>query len=221
MFSKLPTWYKVLSALSLILMVAAAFFPAETHEMALALGIGGSGLISAGCAAVGNIVSEDCGANPGGTVNIWVARRRDVESIPAPTAGGVTITTGISMKVGKYFAKWEFAQDTGNLNHKSVGDPGNKSVSYELNTYVPRGNALIDKEVNNAINGDYIVIVEDGLGQKRIAGSLLRGVIFDHDYNTGTKGTDKNGTAFKFLGEGFGNVPYYYDAAIPTLENAV
>lgn len=214
---KVPTWYKVLSVLCLMLMVGAALFPAESHALGLTLGLTGSGLVSAGCAAVGNIAAEDCGANPGGTVNLWLARRRDVATLPAPVAGSVTIEQPLTMKAGKYFAKWDFAQDTGNLTHKSVGDAGNKSVSVELNTYVPRGNATIDAVVDNAINGDFIVIVEDSLGQKRLAGSLLRGVTFDHDYQSGTKGTDKNGTAMKFSGEGFGNVPFYYDAAIPVL----
>ena len=205
-----------MSLLTLVLAVLALVFPAEAALVAGVLHLGDASQFTlAGCAAVGNIVSEDCGANPGGTVNLWVARRRDVATLPNPASGTVTVTAPLTMKAGKFFAKWEFAQDTGDLNHKTTGDPGNKSVTMEVNTYVPRGNELIDAVINEAINGDFIVIVEDGLGQKRIAGDLLRGVIFDHDYKSGKKGTDKNGTDFKFGGEGFGHVPYYYDAAIP------
>ena len=214
---KVSLLFRLAGLLTLILMAAAYAFPAEAAHVASVLHLAGPDLSMhvASCVAVGNITSQDCGANPGGTVNLWVARRRDVATIPPPGADGVTIAQPITMKTGKAFAKWEFTQDTGELTHKSVGDAGNKSVTKEVTTYVPRGNAQVDAEINKAINGDFIIIVEDGLGQKRIGGNLLRGMIFDHDYKSGKKGTDKNGTDFKFLGEGFSHVPYYYDAAIP------
>lgn len=167
------------------------------------------------CLPVAEIVADDCGANPGGTNTLWVARKRHVKSIPEPTAGTVIISEPIVMEDGFGFVKWDHAQDTGEINHGSVGDPGNKSVKTDVNTYVPRGNPDVDAQVNAALNGEFIVIVEDGLGQKRIAGDKRRGMIFDHDYKSGKKGTDKNGTDFKFAAEGLSHVPYYYQAAIP------
>ena len=60
-------------------------------------------------------------------------------------------------------------------------------------------------------------LARDSKGQLRMAGDKYRGVKFEHDYKSGKKGTDKNGTDFKFSGEGFTHVPYYYTGAIPLM----
>lgn len=214
-----------LLALTLTLLVS--HFPAPAAELAhlvpavgsfydahLALLVGGAGIVA--CLPIVAIVEEDdCGSNPGGTNDLYVARKRDVLSIPAPGADKVTISTAIEMKPGKAFVKWDHAQDTGDLNHKSEGEAGNKSVSTDVNCYVPKGNPAIDSVIQSALNGEFIVIVVDGKGQQRIGGDLRRGLIFDHDYKSGKKGTDKNGSDFKFATTGMDHVPYYYTAAIP------
>lgn len=170
------------------------------------------------CLPLDHIVEQDCGANPGGTVDLYVMRRRDIQTFPEPEEeGDVVLTQPIVPKTGKGFVKWDHAADTGDVNHKSAGDLGNQSVSVEQNVYIPRGNPATDKVINSALNGDFVVISRDALGQLRVLGTKLRGVKFDYDYKGGKKGTDKNGTDFKFTGEGFGTVPYYYEAAIPML----
>lgn len=221
----------IFSLLMAALMLSVHLFPAPAAELAHAVPYLGSvydalvtvpaGVALAGCLPIVAITEDDdCGANPGGTNTLYVARKRDVLSIPEPGEDGVTISTAIQMKPGKAFVKWDFAEETGDINHKSEGDPGNKSVSTDVNTYVPRGVASVDSVINAAINGSFIVIVEDALGQKRIAGDLRKGMTFDHDYKSGKKGTDKNGTDFKFANTGFSHVPYYYTAAIPVVAAA-
>lgn len=167
------------------------------------------------CLPITDIVAEDCGANPGGTVDLYTIRRRNILTFPEPDEDGVTIATAIVPKPGEGFVKWEFATDTGELNHKTEGDAGNQSVSVDLSVYIPRGNATIDAVINAAINGDYVVIKRDSLGQLRVAGDRRRGVTFNYDYKSGKAGTDKNGSDFKFEGKGFSHVPYYYTAGIP------
>jgi hypothetical protein len=217
----------IIGLLAVTLMLFVSNFPTASAELAhlvpavgsfydahVALLVAGSSIVA--CLPIAAIVEEDdCGSNPGGTNELYVARKRDVESIPAPGADKVTISTPIVMKPGKAFVKWDHAQDTGDINHKSEGDPGNKSVSTDVNCYVPKGNPAIDSVVQSALNGEFIVIVVDGKGQQRIGGDLLRGLIFDHDYKSGKKGTDKNGSDFKFATTGMGHVPFYYTAAIP------
>lgn len=157
---------------------------------------------------------DDC-PNPGGLTDLHVIRRRDIQTFPEPGADKVTISTAIVPKPGCGFVPWEFAQDTGEVNHKSGGDAGNQSISHELNTYVPRGDAKIDAQVQAALNGDFVVAGRDSNGNVRICGDKYRGVKFEHDYKSGKKGDDKNGTDFKFSGAGFTHVPYYYTAALP------
>ncbi|MCC2546424.1 hypothetical protein LJY25_08205 [Hymenobacter sp. BT175] len=209
-----------------VLMLATIFLPTQLQALAHAvphgmdvynvLVVSSTGAMTAGvCLPITHIVAEDCGANPGGLTDLHVIRRRDIMTFPEPSADGVTIATAIVPKAGEGFVKWEFASDTGDLNHKSGGDQGNQSITHEINTYVPRGIATIDAVINAAINGDFVVIGTDSNGNLRILGDKRRGVKFDYDYKSGKKGTDKNGTDFKFTGEGFTHVPFYYTAAIP------
>ena len=157
---------------------------------------------------------DDC-PNPGGLTNLHAIRRRDIDVFPDVDADGVTISKPIVPKTGAKFVPWDFATDTGEVNHKSSGDAGNQSITQELNTYVPRGEAKIDAVIQAALNGDFVVAGRDSNGNTRLLGDEFRGVKFEHDYKSGKKGTDKNGTDFKFSGEGFTHVPYYYTAALP------
>ncbi len=209
-----------------VLLLATIFLPTQTLALAHAVPHGmevytvlvgsSTGAMMAGvCLPITNIVAEDCGSNPGGLTDLHVIRRRDITTFPEADADGVTIATAIVPKTGEGFVKWDFATDTGDLNHKSNGDQGNQSITHEINTYIPRGIATIDSVIQAAVNGDFVVIGTDSNGNRRILGDKRRGVKFDYDYKSGKKGTDKNGTDFKFTGEGFTHVPYYYTAAIP------
>jgi len=160
-------------------------------------------------------IEIDSCPNPGGLTDLHVMRRRDVLTFPDPDDDKVTLSKAIVPKTGAGFVPWDFATDTGEVNHKSTGDAGNQSITQELNTYLPRGDAKIDAVINAALNGDFIVAGRDSNGNVRICGDKNRGVKFEHDYKSGKKGSDKNGTDFKFSGEGFGHVPYYYTAALP------
>ncbi|GAB2954734.1 hypothetical protein GCM10027048_20310 [Hymenobacter coalescens] len=193
-------------------------FGADLHAALLLHSLGSTVLTAGVCLPLDHIVEDDCGANPGGTVDLYVMRRRDIQTFPEPAEeGDVVLTQPIVPKAGKGFVKWDHATDTGDVNHKSNGDEGNQSVSVEQNVYIPRGNPNTDKVINSALNGSFVVISRDSLGQLRVLGNQRRGVKFDYDYKSGKKGTDKNGTDFKFSGEGFASVPLYYEAAIPLL----
>ncbi len=160
------------------------------------------------------IEADDC-PNPGGLTDIHVIRRRDIDVFPTVDPDKVTISTAIVPKTGSKFVPWDFAKDTGEINHASSGDPGTQSIKHEINVYVPRGDAKIDAVIQSALNGDFVVAGRDSNGNMRLIGDEFRGVGFEHDYKSGKKGTDKNGTDFKFSGEGFTHVPFYYTAALP------
>jgi hypothetical protein len=210
-----------------LLTLVSTVFPAQAHALASAVPHGADVLhflvsnpngVATACIVVpiAEIILDDC-PNPGGLTDLHVIRRRDILTFPAPGADKVTISTAIVPKPGCGFVKWEFAQDTGEVNHKSSGDAGNQSIAHDLGVYVPRGSAATDAVIQSALNGDFVVIGRDSNGNLRIAGDERRGVKFEHDYKSGKKGNDKNGTDFKFSGEGFTHVPFYYTAAIPLL----
>lgn len=223
----MKTLLRISALLCSLLLVAAFSFPHEAmalahavspeHGVALLTALTGIGTGSAlACVVVPleAIVLDDC-PNPGGLTDLHVIRRRDIDTFPEVDADGVTLSTAIVPKTGKKFVPWEFAKDTGEINHNSSGDPGNQSVKQELNVYIPRGTAKVDSEIQKALNGDFVVAGRDSNGNVRILGDEFRGLGFEHDYKLGKKGTDKNGTDFKFSGEGFTHVPYYYTAALP------
>jgi len=210
-----------------LLLLATSLFPDQALALAQAVphgadvlhalvGDAAAGGTMLGCVVVpiAEIILDDC-PNPGGLTDIHVIRRRDILTFPDPGADKVTISTAIVPKAGCGFVPWEFAQDSGEINHKSAGDAGNQSIAHDLNVYVPRGSATTDAVIQSALNGDFVVIGRDSNGNLRIAGDKRRGVKFEHDYKSGKKGNDKNGTDFKFSGEGFTHVPFYYTAAIP------
>jgi hypothetical protein len=225
----MKNFLRIFAALSLVLLAAMFVFPHEAVAVAHAIspehgaavlasltGIGSASGAALACVIVPieAIVLDDC-PNPGGLTDIHVIRRRDIETFPEPDADNVTISTPIIPKTGKKFVPWEFATDTGEINHGSSGDAGNQSIKQDLNVYVPRGDAKIDAVIQAALNGDFVVAGRDSNGNLRLVGDEYRGVKFEHDYKSGKKGNDKNGTDFKFSGEGFTHVPYYYTAALP------
>lgn len=191
----------------------AAVVPHGAAFITLMVGTSGSALACV-IVPIAEIVEDNC-PNPGGLTDIHVIRRRELETFPEPDADKVTISTALVPKLGCGFVPWAFAADTGEINHKSSGDAGNQSIAHDLAVYVPRGSAATDAVIQSALNGDFVVIGRDSNGNLRVAGDKRRGVKFEHDYKSGKKGNDKNGTDFKFSGEGFTHVPYYYKAAIP------
>ena len=224
----MKTVLRYFALLSVLLVVAAFMFPHEAMAVAHAvspehgpallasLTAAGSGSLIHACIVtpIEGFEVDDC-PNPGGLTELYVIRRRDVATFPTVDADGVTLTSPLVPKAGAGFVQWGFAADSGEVNHKSSGDAGNQSIGHEVNTYVPSGSPEIDAIVQKALNGDFIVLGRDSKGQLRLAGDKYRGVKFEHDYKSGKKGTDKNGADFKFSGEGFTHVPYYYTTAIP------
>lgn len=215
--------------LSVLLLIAALIFPHEamavahyvspahgTLVLASLTGIGSGSTLACVIVPIEAIVRDEC-PNPGGLTDLHVIRRRDILTFPDADADEVTVSTAIVPKPGCGFVPWDFAQDTGEVNHKSTGDVGTQSITQELNVYVPRGSAATDAVIQAALNGDFVVAGRDSNGNLRLCGDKRRGVKFEHDYKSGKKGTDKNGADFKFSGEGFTHVPYYYTAALPLL----
>ncbi len=213
-------------ALSAILFLGASLFPEQAQALAhlvspaygpvvLTALVGAAGVkLACVILPIEGMTLDEC-PNAGGLTDLFVIRRRDIKTWPAVAADGVTLTGPIVPIDGSGFVKWDFASDTGEVNHKSSGDAGNQSVVQELNTNLPRGSAEVDAVIAKALNGDFILIGRDSNGNPRLAGDKNRGMKFDYDYKSGKKGTDKNGTDFKFAGEGFTHPPYYYTAAIP------
>jgi len=166
------------------------------------------------CVSVAGI-SEECGPNPGGQNKLYVIAKRDLQSISAVVEASYSIAT-VTPKTGKGFVVWDFALDTGELTSETVGDQGNQACKVGVAVYVPRSNPRVDKIINSSYNSEFVVIVEDALGQKKIAGNTRRGLMFTSKYTSGKKFDDKNGREVGFTG-GQSNEPYFFTGEIPIL----
>lgn len=206
--------------LSFALLLLAGLFFTETQGLTH-LGfldvstLAGSGYSFATCVSVASI-SEECGPNIGGTTKLYVIAKEDVDLDAFPPVVGVSISQPIVPKEGKGFALLEFAEDTGEINFKSSGDQGNQAFDFDLGVYIPRMTPAIAAIVNGMLNRKYLVIKEDGNGQKMLAGDEKRFMTFNIDYKSGKKYNEKNGGDYRFTG-GFGHVPYFYNAAVPVI----
>lgn len=163
------------------------------------------------CVSITNLLDADnCGANPGGLVALYVIRKQDAVSIPDADATN-TITDAITLVTGKKWAKWEFEQDSASIEEKGTGDSSSQSFSVEIPFNISGSTPAIDTILSGAINGKFLVITEDNLGQMRLFGNEKRALKLDQEYTTGLKPTDKNQHKNKFSGDGFRHKGYFYD----------
>jgi len=214
-------------AFSFALFMFALAFVAESRGLASfgmqeALGIVGSTTTMLGaCVSVANIKDDACGANTGGVYELYVIHKNDIKTFPGFIAESTSELDGdIVLEAGKAWAKWDFAEDTGDINFKTEGDAGSQSVTQESNVYIPRINPLISNIINNALNGKYVIAVVDPNGQIMIGGSKVRPMKFEVDYKSGKKFNDKNGGDYKFT-VGTSHTPLFYTGALPVVGAAV
>ena len=165
---------------------------------------------------VGNITEQRYGANPGGTVELYVIDKYDIQTLTAPADGGIEVTADIVPVTGKGFAKWDFAQDKGAMKNGIKGEQGSQYVEHGVEAFIPRMTLEIAAVLETCINRRFIVLKKDANGQVWIYGDLLRPLTFETDYNSGTKFTDVNGTNVKFNG-GTTHMPWLYSGDIPVV----
>ncbi len=143
---------------------------------------------------------EEGTINMGGLAGyIYAAPVSDVESIPAPAAGTLTVATAIVMKTGKKFTQIYMTSDTGEVKDVEVGERDGGSFETQLEWWTPAINEALLKLKSQFANGAFIFVVKDANGLKRIIGSL------DHpayrepgEINAGKAPKDRRGASFKF-----------------------
>lgn len=211
---------KIFALLALALVLVAFFiapYPQQLLDLLQDLGIVTAGSSMLGmCVSLGSIRNK-CGANPGGSVEMYVINKEDVASFPTVGEDGVTLSGGIIPKEGKGFAKWDFLQDTGSFDFKLSGDPGSQAFEHIVAAYIPRFNPQIAGIYNGLPNSEVIIIKVDGVGQKLVFGDLQRPLIPNLDYKSGKKFNEKNGAELSFTC-GNSHVPYFVTGVIPVVE---
>ncbi|RDC63283.1 hypothetical protein [Adhaeribacter pallidiroseus] len=221
----IPKIFKTLFTVALT--VLGLVFFTETHGLthlgvSEALGLASStSMVLATCISVASIKEDECGANTGGLYELYVVLKRDILTWPGFKAGSKVVLDGdIVLKTGKKWAKWDFAEDTGEITFKSEGEAGSQTFSQETGVYIPRMNEEIAEVVANALNGKFVVAVKTPDDKVMIGGSQKRPMKFDIDYKSGKKYNDKNGGDYKFT-VGTNHPPLFYDGELESEAPAV
>jgi hypothetical protein len=157
------------------------------------------------------------GPNPGGIVNLYVAKAADVSVIPEAVNG--VITTDLTV-TGDGFKKFEFAPDTCKLSHPTVGEPGSKSFQ-ELIDCIIDGDDERLAMFESMINGRFICIVDAASAGMRVVGTKRAPLLLEQaNYDGGAAQGDRNATTFQFVGRS-GHMSLRYTGAIPAVGGVV
>ena len=219
-----PKYLKVL--MSVTFLMFCAVYASETQGLThfglfeSLSAVGGTTTFLGSCFSVGSIEEDECGPNSGGIYDLYVIAKRDIQSFPPLKAdSSVELVGNIVPKAGKAFAKWDFTEETGEINYKSTGENGSQAIEQSVAVSIPRSNPKIADVVNKALNGSYVVVVVDPAGQMQVGGSDKRGMTFNIDHKSGKKSLDKNGGDYTFAC-GIGHPPLFYTGTLPTVAAA-
>lgn len=141
------------------------------------------------------VVNKVCGPNIPGNIELYVANSADVETVPAPDANTKTISTDITMAVGKFFHKWVFTKKT--CQHKEDPAPNGQVIGFVEADFDHDDDAkrYLFEQMST---GEFDVIVVDGNSLPK----LIRSSEFSRIYDSGISGQDKNGYKGRFDYEG-------------------
>lgn len=143
------------------------------------------------CNVTLSAIARHCGSNNGGNKALYIANEADVQIVPAPDANTATISTDLTMETGKVFMKLGF--DKKSCTHTE--DPGdNGQVTGSIVAEFSKDDGTKRHLFDEMRGGDYVVIVEDSNGMKKIARSCECSPAFA----SGTAGGDKNAWTVTF-----------------------
>ena len=141
----------------------------------------------------------DCRCEPsvGGIKRILIANHDDV----TPTVDEATKEiSAITLAKGTKFTEWRFRKNTGSYTSTATVDPtiGNSAVTTEVNLQFSRAENTKRLEIQTALNGSAVVIVEDMYGQHIYLGLDNEVTITSAVMQSGTATSDLSGFTLTF-----------------------
>lgn len=159
-------------------------------------------------------IGKYCGQYALGLSNvIHLAEACDLESIPAPDADTHTISTDVVMDAGKVFYQWRIGETDVEFNATSVGVIGSQSFQNTLTVFLPISRDVLDFQINNIINGEFVIEFGDKQGARRIFGSDNSPVMISEGGVQEVINSERNGVTITF--QNVSNTPYFYTGSIP------
>jgi hypothetical protein len=148
--------------------------------------------------------------NLGSILELQVARKADIVSIPAPIDG--VIYGDIEFEPGTGFVTWSFTQDTASVNSDGKVSREGFSKVNRLPFKIPKGRANLTAMFDRATEDELIVLYKEN-GKQKIFGTLEAPVKFTYSHKTGENLSDPNHYACSFYYEGPDNA-FEFDGKI-------
>lgn len=138
-----------------------------------------------------------CQASVGGIKRILLADR---DAVTVTVDDATKEISAITLAKGKKFAEWRFRKNTGNYTSTATIDPtiGNSAVTTEVNLQFSRAENTKRLEIQTALNGAAVVIVEDMYGQHIYLGLDNEVTITSAVMQSGTATSDLSGFTLTF-----------------------
>lgn len=157
------------------------------------------------CSQTLNGITNDCAANMGGILEVYVANKSDVSAVTT-TTGKVT---GITMASSAKFKVYHFKPGTSSLtsNYQVNQENGVQYVQSDLQMVFNRMETAKRIEISALAQGEMVAIVKDANGLYWFLGMDAPLVISAGDGLTGTARGDRNGYSIT-LQDNSAEMPY-------------
>lgn len=143
------------------------------------------------CAQVFSGITNDCGNNMGGILEVFLANAADVDAVTITD----NMVTAITMAASAKFKRYQFAAQTGSMNSNYSIDytTGTKYVTTDLTMIFNRMETAKRIEITAMAQGELVAIVKDSNGRYWYLGEDAPVVASAVDGVTGTAHGDRNG----------------------------
>lgn len=133
-----------------------------------------------------------CGTNDGGFIEFYTIPVEDVTTIPAVGAGTQTITTDLTLAVGKFWKRHKFKAQTSSLKSDPEGDDGTGGYKVVYSAQLEKYRDVLLEALRTHKGQDLLVAAVDANGTTVLMGTLLRPMRLTKDsFDSGTKNADR------------------------------
>lgn len=145
--------------------------------------------------------------NKGGILQIDIARKVDVVSIPSPVYG--VIVGDIIFAAGAGFTSWEVTLETPRIKSSSKASREGTTKNSPLTFSIPKDNSVTRQQLLRAEQDEFIVSFKDSNGNRKLFGLKEAPVRFIFDHDGGGRLSDGNRYDCQFYYEGPDNINFY------------
>jgi len=156
-----------------------------------------------------NISQASGSINLGGIVEILVARKDEIESIPSPFGG--VVSGQITFKPNSVgFVRWQVTQESTGIKSEDRSNREGSFKSNYIDFIVPRDRPDLRVMFDQSLEDEFVVVFRYANNKSKIFGSLQSPVRFSYSHDSGKSFASGNFVSARFYYDGPDNI-YFYD----------